>query len=75
VRGALGTDTFGPDLGIDDTFAVSVLLYDQHRISLENLTNLAALPARGAYVLVGGPINLAGSGSTASIIGVLPPGS
>ena len=47
VRGALGTDTFGPDLGIDDTFAVSVLLYDQHRISLENLTNLAALPATG----------------------------
>jgi kynurenine formamidase len=74
VRGALGTDTFGPDLGIDDTFAVSVLLYDQHRISLENLTNLAALPARGAYVLVGGPINLAGSGSTASIYGVVPPG-
>jgi len=72
-RGALGTDTFGPDLGIDDTFAVSVLLYDQHRISLENLTNLGALPAKGAHVLVGGPINLAGSGSTASIYGVLPP--
>lgn len=73
-RGALGTDTFGPDRGIDDTFAVSVLLYDRHRISLENLTNLASLPAAGAWVLVGGPRNKAGSGSTATIYGVLPGG-
>lgn len=73
-RGALGTDTFGPDRGIDDSYAVSILLYGEHRISLENLTNLAALPANGAWVLVGGPINKAGSGSTASIFGVLPPG-
>ena len=72
VRGALGTDTFGPDRGIDDTFAVSVALYDQHRISLENLDNLGALPARGARVLVGGPRHSAGSGSTATIFGVLP---
>jgi kynurenine formamidase len=72
VRGALGTDTFGPDLGIDATFAVSVLLYDKHRISLENLTNLGAIPAAGARALVGGPINLAGSGSTATIYGIVP---
>ncbi len=71
-RGALGTDTFGPDRGIDETFAVSVLLYDRHRISLENLANLESLPARGAWVLVGGPRNKAGSGSTATIYGVLP---
>lgn len=72
-RGSLGTDTFGADLGIDDTFAVSTLLFDRHRISLENMANLAALPATGAWVLVGGPINHAGSGSTATIYGVLPP--
>ena len=72
-RGSLGTDTFGADLGIDDTFAVSTLLFDRHRISLENMANLAALPATGAWVLVGGPINAAGSGSTATIYGVLPP--
>ena len=71
-RGALGTDTFGPDRGIDDTFGASVLLYDRHRISLENLANLAALPAAGAWVLVGGPRHKAGSGSTATIFGVLP---
>jgi kynurenine formamidase len=74
-RGALGTDTFGPDRGVDDTFAVSVLLYDRHRISLENLNNLAALPPQGARVLVGAPMNKAGSGSTATIFGVLPPGA
>jgi kynurenine formamidase len=71
-RGALGTDTFGPDRGVDDTFAASTLLYDRHRISLENLNNLAALPPTGAWVLVGGVINKAGSGSTATIYGVLP---
>jgi kynurenine formamidase len=71
-RGALGTDTFGPDQGISPDFGVSTALYDQHRISLENLANLAALPPRGARVLVGGPIHKAGSGSTAMIYGVLP---
>ncbi len=72
-RGALGTDTFSPDRGIDETFAVSVALYDRHRISLENLANLRALPPKGARVLVGGPRHQAGSGSTATIFGVLPP--
>ncbi|OZC45802.1 cyclase [Rhodococcus sp. RS1C4] len=71
-RGALGTDTFGPDLGNDDTYPVSVKLYDRHRISLENLRNLEQLPTTGAYVLVGGPINRAGSGSPATIFGLVP---
>ena len=73
TRGSLGTDTFGADLGIDETFAVTTLLFDRHRISLENMANLAALPTTGAWVLVGGPRNAAGSGSTATIYGVLPP--
>jgi kynurenine formamidase len=73
-RGSLGTDTFGADRGIDDTFAASTLLFDRHRISLENLANLGALPTTGAWVLVGGPVNHAGSGSTATVYGVLPPG-
>ena len=71
-RGALGTDTFGPDLGHDQTFAVSRLLYDRRRISLENLNNLGALPETGAYVLVGGPINKAGSGAPATVFGMIP---
>jgi kynurenine formamidase len=71
-RGALGTDTFSPDRGVDTDFGVSVALYDRHRISLENLANLGSLPPKGAWVLVGGPRHKAGSGSTATIFGVLP---
>jgi kynurenine formamidase len=72
-RGSIGTDTFGADRGIDDTFGASVLLFDRRRISLENLNNLRALPDRGAHVLVGSPINKAGSGATATVMAVLPP--
>ena len=71
-RGALGTDTFGPDLGADPSYPVSTLLYDRRRISLENLTNLAALPETGGHVLVGSPINRAGSGSPATVYGIIP---
>lgn len=51
---------------------MSVALYDRHRISLENLANLGSLPPKDAWVLVGGPRHKAGSGSTATIFGVLP---
>lgn len=73
-RGGTGTDTFGPDVATDRGYAVSRLVYQRHRISLEILANLAALPAAGAHVLCGGQINRAGSGSPALIYGVLPPG-
>ena len=66
-RGALGIDTFGPDIGADKTFAVSKLLYREHRLSLEVLANLADLPARDFTVVVGGFITENGSGSPASI--------
>lgn len=72
--GGTGTDTFGPDPGRDRSYAVSRLVYRRHRISLEVLANLAALPATGAHVLCGGTINRAGSGSAATIYGVLPAG-
>jgi len=72
VRGALGSDTFGPDRGVDDTFAVSSLLYHHRRISLENMANLQLLPDAGGYILVGGVINRHGSGSPATIYGILP---
>ena len=73
-RGGTGTDTFGPDVGADASYAVSRLVYRRHRISLEVLANLAALPPTGAHILCGGQINRAGSGSTAVIYGMLPPG-
>lgn len=73
-RGGTGTDTFSPDVGIEETFTVSKLVYRRHRISLEILANLCQLPTTGAWVLAGGPINRNGAGSTATIFGVLPPG-
>ncbi|MEU4561188.1 cyclase family protein [Actinoplanes sp. NPDC023936] len=72
-RGGTGTDAFSPDVSTDTGFTVSRLVYQRRRISLEVLAHLADLPATGAYVLCGGQINRAGSGSTASIYGVLPP--
>jgi kynurenine formamidase len=73
-RGGTGIDTFSPDVGIEETFTVSKLVYQRHRISLEILANLRALPATGAWVLAGGPINRHGAGSTATIFGLIPPG-
>jgi kynurenine formamidase len=72
-RGGTGIDTFGPDLGTDETHAVSMLVYRRHRISLEILANLAALPTKGAHILCGGHINKAGAGSTALIYAIIPP--
>ena len=72
-RGGTGTDAFSPDVGTDTTYAVSRLVYRRHRISLEVLANLAALPPTGAHILCGGQINRAGSGSTALIYALLPP--
>lgn len=71
-RGGTGTDTFSPDVATDTTYRVSRLVYQRHRISLEALANLSALPPTGAHVLCGGHINRNGSGSTALIYGVLP---
>ena len=56
-RGGTGTDTFSPDVGIDETYTVSKLVYQRRRISLEILANLAKLPTTGAWVLAGGPIH------------------
>ncbi|WP_063065981.1 cyclase family protein [Nocardia violaceofusca] len=70
-RGALGTDAFSPDIGIDDTFRVSKLLYREHRLSLEILAHLADLPDRGFTVVVGGFVTEHGSGSPASIFALI----
>jgi kynurenine formamidase len=71
-RGALGTDTFGPDPGTDARFRESSLCFHKHRIDLENLANLGQLPASGAWIVVGGPRNQHGSGSPATIYALVP---
>jgi kynurenine formamidase len=71
-QGALGSDTFGPDPGTDEEFRESSLVLHHRRLTLENLTGLGQLPARGAWVVVGGPRNRDGSGSPATIFGLVP---
>jgi kynurenine formamidase len=72
VRGALGTDTFGPDPGTDPDFLETALTLDAHRLTLENLTNLDELPAVGAWIVVGGPRNAKGPGGPGSIVALVP---
>jgi kynurenine formamidase len=72
-NGSIGTDTFGADVGIDEEFTVSSMLFHRRRISLEVLANLEQLPTTGAHILVGGPINRRGSGSPASVFALIPP--
>ncbi|MDP9641122.1 kynurenine formamidase [Actinopolyspora lacussalsi] len=71
-RGALGTDTFSPDVGTDHQYRVSLMLYKRHRISLEVLANLERLPTTGGWVLAGGPAHRNGSGATSTVFGLLP---
>jgi kynurenine formamidase len=71
-RGALGTDTFGPDPGSDPVFKETFLTLRKHRFTLENLTNLGEMPATGAWIVIGGPRNRNGTGAPSSVIGLVP---
>ncbi len=70
--GGLGIDTHGIDPGADTTYASNAALLGGERIHLENLTGLEQLPATGAWLVVGGVRNLGGSGSPATVLGILP---
>jgi len=69
---ALGTDTMGIDPGADDTFAANQALLHGHRLHLENLRGLAELPPVGGWIIVGGLRTQAGSGSPATVFGLIP---
>ena len=71
-RGALGTDTFGPDPGDDPDFLETYLTLRHHRFTLENLTNLDAMPTTGGWIVIGGPRNRHGSGAPSTIFGLVP---
>ena len=68
---ALGTDTFGPDLGIDPSFEVTTLVLGERRFTLENLSGLEQMPPNGAWILVSGPRNKKGSGASSTIFGLI----
>jgi kynurenine formamidase len=71
-RGALGTDTFGPDPSSDASFFETFLTLARHRFTLENLTGLDQLPTTGAWIVIGGPRNRHGSGAPSTIFGLVP---
>jgi kynurenine formamidase len=70
--GALGTDTMGIDPGADSTYAANRALLHGDRIHLENLCGLDQLPPSGAWIIVGGLRPRAGSGSPATVFGLVP---
>jgi len=70
--GALGTDTFGPDPSSDAAFLPTWLTLRRHRLTIENMTNLDALPPTGAYVVLGSPRNRNGSGAPGTVFGLIP---
>jgi len=70
--GALGTDTMGVDPGADDTFSANRLLLHGRRMHLENLRGLAKLPPAGGWIIVAGIRTSGGSGSPASVFGLVP---
>lgn len=69
---ALGTDTMGVDPGADTSFATNRLLLHGRRTHLENLCGLAQMPATGGWIIVGGTRIEHGSGSPATVFGLIP---
>lgn len=70
--GALGTDTFGPDPSSDRMYMETWLTLRRHRLTIENLTNLGALPSIGAWIVLGSPSNAHGSGAPGTVFGFVP---
>jgi len=68
----VGIDTHGVDPGQDETYATNTQVLSQPRIVLENLTDLDQMPATGATIVIA-PLKLKdGSGSPATVTGLLP---
>jgi kynurenine formamidase len=70
--GALGIDTMGIDPGADVTFAANRVLLQEHRIHLENLAGLGQMPPTGGWVITAGLRIRSGSGSPATVFGLIP---
>ena len=68
----LGIDTMGVDPGTDTSFGVNQLLLREHRLHLENLCGLGQMPPAGGWIVIGGLRIRAGSGSPATVFGLVP---
>ncbi|HEX6231130.1 MAG TPA: cyclase family protein [Actinomycetota bacterium] len=72
ARGALGSDTFGPDPSSDASYTPTWLTLRRHRVTIENLTRLGALPPVGAWIVLGSPRNAKGSGAPGTVFALVP---
>ena len=70
--GALGIDTMGIDPGTDETFGANRALLRDHRVHLENLAGLSQMPSAGGWIITAGLRIRAGSGSPATVFGLIP---
>src|SRR6202011_4251763 len=70
--GALGTDTLGIDPGCDTGFGANRALLSGHRMHLENLCGLSQMPPAGGWIVIGGLRLEHGSGSPATVFGLIP---
>jgi kynurenine formamidase len=68
----LGTDTMGIDPGADTEFRANQVLLRGHRLHLENLCGLSQMPPAGGWIIIGGLRIRAGSGSPATVFGLIP---
>jgi kynurenine formamidase len=68
----LGIDTLGIDPGADTAFAANQVLLREHRLHLENLCGLGQMPPAGGWIVIGGLRIRAGSGSPATVFGLIP---
>jgi kynurenine formamidase len=69
---ALGIDTLSADCGTSEDFLVHSYALKQDLFLIENLTNLDALPARGALLFCG-PLKIeGGTGSPARVMAIVP---
>jgi kynurenine formamidase len=62
----------GIDPGADTSFGANRLLLREHRIHLENLAGLGEMPPSGGWIIVGGIRIRGGSGSPATVFGLIP---
>ena len=70
--GVLGIDTMGIDPGTDTSFAANQLLLARRGLHLENLCGLGRMPPAGGWIIIGGLRIRGGSGSPATVFGLVP---
>lgn len=68
----VGIDSPGLDGGLSTTFGCNRLLARHDGLHLENLTGLATLPSRGAWLVIGALPIAGGSGAPARVLALVP---